>query len=238
MIPLFAAAGYRVIAPDLIGFGKSDKPTDRAFSTYRRHVGWLEQFVIGLDLRNVTLVCQDWGGLLGLRLATDHENRFERIVAANTGLPTGDHWLPPTFYAWRFFSQFVWTLPIGRIIQAGTVDPLPPEVIAAYNAPFPDRSYQAGAKQLPVLVPATANDPGAVANRYAWTKLERWHKPFLTTFSDSDPITCGGDRIFQRRVPGAHNQPHTTITGAGHFLQEDRGPQVAQVVLDWLDGLR
>jgi len=179
-------------------------------------------------------VCQDWGGLIGLRLVAEHPERFARVVVANTFLPTGDVAPGPAFLAWRKFSQEAPELPIGRILQGGTAMELAPEIVAAYEAPFPDERYKAGARQFPTLVPATPDDPAAEANRAAWTVLERWTKPFLTAFSDSDPITAGADRVFQRRIPGAQGQPHTTIVGGGHFLQEDRGPELARVVADFV----
>ena len=234
MIPVLRGAGLRCVAPDLIGFGRSDKPVAREEYTYQRHVDWMRAVLVGLDLRDVTLVCQDWGGLIGLRLVAEHPERFARVVVANTFLPTGDVAPGPAFLAWRKFSQEVPELPIGRILQGGTATELPPEIVAAYEAPFPDERYKAGARQFPTLVPATPDDPAAEANRAAWTVLERWTKPFLTAFSDSDPITAGADRVFQRRIPGAQGQPHTTIVGGGHFLQEDRGPELARVVADFV----
>lgn len=234
MIPVFVAAGYRTVAPDLIGFGRSDKPARRQDYTYARHVEWMRGLLDALSLRNVTLVCQDWGGLIGLRLAAENEARFARIVAANTGLPTGDQALSAVFYAWRAFSQLVPRLPVGRIIESGTVTTLAPDVIAAYNAPFPNERFKAGGRQFPVLVPTRPRDPAAPANRAAWAALARWHKPFVTAFSDGDPITRGGDTMLQERIPGAHGQPHTTITGAGHFLQEDKGHELAQFVVEWM----
>jgi haloalkane dehalogenase len=232
MIPPLAAAGQRVIAPDLIGFGRSDKPADADAHTYAGHVAWLAAFLRALDLREITLFCQDWGGLLGLRLAAEHEARFARIVAANTALPIAD--APPNaaFRLWRCWSGLLPALPVGRVVALGCSTPLPPEVRAAYDAPFPDRRYQAGPLRFPRLVPTTPDDPAVPANRAAWERLRRWEKPFLTAFSDGDPITRGYDRLFQRRIPGAWNEAHVTIRGAGHFLQEDRGDELARVVLD------
>ena len=231
MIPGLVAAGHRCIAPDLIGFGRSDKPVDRESYTYARHVEWLRELVVDrLDLEHITLFGQDWGGLLGLRLACEHEDRFDRIVTANTFLPTGDHDLGEAFLAWRKYSQEVPVFPTSRILQGATVSELPPDVLTAYDAPYPDESYKSGARQFPTLVPATPNDPATEANRRAWKVLERWTKPFLTAFSDRDPVTAGGDSIFQKRVPGCSGQPHTTITGGGHFLQEDKGEELAGVV--------
>jgi len=235
MIPVLVAAGHRCVAPDLVGFGRSDKPERREDYTYARHVEWLRELLIDrLDLKRITLVCQDWGGLLGLRLAAEHENRFDRIVAANTFLPTGDTPLGDAFFAWRKFSQEVPTFPTGRILQGATVTNLPDDVVAAYDAPFPDETYKSGARQFPTLVPATPDDPANEANRRAWTVFERWAKPFLTAFSDSDPVTAGGDVQFQKRIPGCKGQPHTTIVGGGHFLQEDKGEELAAVTADFI----
>ena len=233
VIPPLVAAGHRCVAPDLVGFGRSDKPADRSDYTYQRHVDWLRETVFErLDLRDVTLVCQDWGGLLGLRLVAEHPERIRRVVAANTFLPTGDRDPGEAFRAWRTFSQEVEVLPVGGILQGATVSTLPDEVVAAYDAPFPDERYKEGARQFPLLVPASPDDPAAEANRQAWASLERFTKPFLCAFSDQDPVTAGADRHLRERIPGAEGQPHTTLEGGGHFLQEDVGPALAQVVLD------
>ena len=234
MIPILTGAGLRAIAPDLIGFGRSDKPVNREDYTYERHVSWMRAFLEDLDLRSLTLVCQDWGGLIGLRLAAEHPERFARIVAANTFLPTGDEKVSDAFLAWREFSQTVPNFPAGRIVKGGCATALPDDVIAAYDAPFPDDSYKAGARAFPALVPISPDNPASEANRSAWRVLERWEKPVLTAFSDSDPITAGGDRAMQSRIPGARNQPHTTIRGAGHFLQEDKGEELARVCVDFI----
>jgi len=234
MVPPLAAAGHRVIAPDLVGFGRSDKPAARDDYTYQRHVDWMAAVLVGLDLRAVTLVCQDWGGLIGLRLVAEHPERFARVVAANTFLPTGDTDPGPAFLAWRTFSQQVPEFPVGRIVSGGCATPLPAEVVAAYDAPFPEDRFKSGARQFPLLVPARPDDPASEPNRAAWKVLERWERPFLTAFSDSDPITAGGDRMLQARIPGAQGQPHTTIAGGGHFLQEDRGAELAGVVVDFI----
>jgi haloalkane dehalogenase len=235
MIPIIGDAGHRAVAPDLIGFGKSDKPAHRVDYTYARHVGWMAAFLEALDLRNITLVCQDWGSLIGLRLAAEHEDRFERIVLANGALPAGHGRVPMVFRIWQQFARWTPTFPIGRVVNAGCVTDLSSDVIAAYDAPFPDETYKQGARAFPALVPTRPNDPAAADNQRAWEVLHRWRKPFLTAFSDGDPITRGGDRAFQLRVPGAQGQPHTTIRGAGHFLQEDKGPELARVVVDFID---
>ena len=236
MIPVITAAGYRALAPDLVGFGRSDKPARREDYTYQRHVDWMRGFLEALDLKGITLVGQDWGGLIGLRLAAEHEERFARIVAANTGLPTGDITMGEAFLRWQRYSQSVPVFHAGGIVKGGCVSELSAEVIAAYDAPFPDDSYKAGARQFPLLVPTTPDDPAAVPNRKAWEVLSRWEKPFLTAFSDSDPVTRGADRLFKQVIPGAKDQPHTTIAGAGHFLQEDKGEELAQVVVDFMAG--
>ncbi len=233
MIPVLVGAGLRAVAPDLVGFGRSDKPATRTDYTYARHVAWLEAHVIdALDLRDITLVCQDWGGLLGLRLVAAHPERFAAVVAANTFLPTGDGTPSDAFLAWQRFSQEVPEMPIGLIVNGGCTSDLAPEVIAAYDAPFPDESFKEGARQFPLLVPTSPEDPEAPANRRAWEVLSTFDRPFLCAFSDGDPVTAGNERHLIARVAGASGQPHTTIEGGGHFLQEDRGPQLAQVVVD------
>jgi haloalkane dehalogenase len=234
MIPIITAAGHRAIAPDLVGFGRSDKPAQREDYTYQRHVDWMRGLLEQLDLQEITLVGQDWGGLIGLRLAAEQEERFARIVAANTGLPTGDHPMGEAFLRWQQFSQQVPDFHAGGIVKGGCLGDLTPEVIAAYDAPFPDDRYKAGARQFPMLVPNRPDDPAAPANRKAWEVFTRWQKPFLTAFSDSDPVTRGADHLFQKLIPGAKDQPHTTILGAGHFLQEEKGPELAQVVVDFI----
>ena len=233
MIPVLVGAGLRVVAPDLIGFGRSDKPADPAAYSYAGHVEWMRQALFDrLDLRDVTLVGQDWGGLIGLRLVAEHPDRFARVVAANTGLPTGDQPMSEAFLAWQRFARESPDFQIGRVVANGCRTPLPPEVVAAYDAPFPDDRFTAGARAFPALVPTSPEDPAAAANRTAWEALTRWDKPFLTAFSDGDPITGGGDRVFRKLVPGAAGLPHTTLAGGGHFLQEDVGAELAQVVVD------
>ncbi len=233
MIPILTAAGHRVVAPDLVGFGRSDKPADRADDTYQRHLDWLLAHLDALDLDRITLVAQDWGGLLGLRLVAEQPERFARVVAANTFLPTGDRPAGEAFERWQAFSQQVPELPVGQIVDGATTTELPAEVIAAYDAPFPDERYKEGARQFPLIVPTTPDDPASEPNRRAWEQLRRFDRPFLCAFSDKDPITAGGDRALRAAIPGAEGQPHTTIEGAGHFLQEDRGPELARVVADF-----
>jgi haloalkane dehalogenase len=234
MIPVLTSAGHRAVAPDFVGFGRSDKPVRREDYTYQRHVDWTRAFLETLDLRDITLVCQDWGGLIGLRLAAEHPDRFARIVAANTFLPSGDRSPGEAFLAWRRYSQETPEFHVGGIVKGGCVTDLPPEVVAAYDAPFPDDRYKAGARQFPMLVPISPDDPAAAPNRKAWEVLLRWEKPFLTAFSDSDPITRSGAPVLQAMIPGAKGQPHTTIQGAGHFLQEDKGEELAAVVVGFI----
>jgi haloalkane dehalogenase len=235
MVPIVAAAGHRCVVPDLVGFGRSDKPTEPSDYSYERHVAWMRELLFDhLDLRDVTLFGQDWGGLIGLRLLAEHEDRFSRAIASNTFLPTGDGKPSDAFLSWQRFARETPDLPIGGIIAGGCVGPLAPDVVAAYDAPYPDPSYKAGARQFPVLVPTSTDDPARAANLAAWKVLERFDKPFLCAFSDGDPITKGGDRGFIARVPGAAGQPHTTIEGGGHFLQEEKGEVLAQVIVDFI----
>jgi haloalkane dehalogenase len=235
MIPLLSGADFRVVAPDLVGFGRSDKPASRADYTYERHVEWLRAALFDeLALTEVTVVGQDWGGLTGLRLVAEHPDGFRRVVAANTGLPTGDMDMGEAFMAWQRFSQEVPELPVGRIVDGGCTSSLPDEVIAAYDAPFPDETYKEGARQFPLLVPTRPDDPAAAANRRAWEVLRTFDKPFLCAFSDADPITGGADALFLSEVPGTRGQKHPTITGAGHFLQEDSGPALAGAVIEFV----
>ncbi len=232
MIGPIAQAGLRVVAPDLIGFGRSDKPAALEAYTYANHMSWLTALVVDhLNLHDVVLFGQDWGGLLGLRLAAENEERFAAIVASNTFLPAGDRPLGEGFERWRDFALQVPELPIGHIVNGGTARDLSPEEIAAYDAPFPDESYKSGARRFPALVPASPEDPAAPANRAAWEVLERWEKPFVCAFGDQDPITRGADRVLRERIPGAAGQPHVTIEGAAHFAQEDAGPRLAEVVI-------
>ncbi len=242
MIPVLTAAGFHCIAPDLIGFGKSDKPVERSAYTYDGHVAWLRSFVEALDLREITLFCQDWGGLLGLRLVAETD-RFARVVAANTALPVlrGVEFPPfapdpdasvdfSGFLEWVAYSQSAVELDVGGVLQAGTATELPAEVVAAYDAPFPDESYRAGARQFPLLVP-TAPD----ANEAAWSVLEEFDGPLLTIWATADPVVphdLAGELV--ERIPGAAGQPHSTVDDALHFLQEDQGTEIARRMVDWL----
>lgn len=233
MIPIVSAAGHRVIAPDLIGFGKSDKPSKVSDYSYQTHLDWLLGLVEQLDLQNITLVCQDWGSLLGLRLAAENEGRFKAIVIGNGMLPTGEEKVPQAFKLWRAFALNSPWFPISRIVEFGSFKSLSKDERRAYDAPFPDKSYKAGTRAFPALVPISPDNPASAANKEAWKALERWDKPFLTTFSNGDPITRGGDKYMQGRIPGANGQAHVTLKG-GHFLQEDAGTEFAMAVIQLL----
>jgi haloalkane dehalogenase len=236
MIAPLAAAGRRVVAPDLIGFGRSDKLADRGDYSYQSHVDWLRAFVQLARLRDITLFCQDWGGLLGLRLVAEHPELFARVVASNTFLPTGDEPVTEAFLRWRGYSQKVQPFDSGAIVRGATRRPVATEVQAAYNAPFPDERYLAGARALPMLVPTRPDDPASEPNRRAWQLLERFERPFLTAFADSDPVTAGADRVLQRRIAGAKGQAHVTIRNAGHFIQEDASEELVPLVLRFIGG--
>jgi haloalkane dehalogenase len=235
VIPVLAEEGLRVIAADLIGFGRSDKPAEIADHSYARHVGWIRAFAFdALGLRDVTLVGQDWGGLIGLRLVAEHPDRFARVVAANTGLPTGDQPMPEV---WLRFREVVRTAPelsVSRLVQSGCQTTLPPAVLAAYDAPFPDASYAAAVRAMPDLVPATPEDPASAANRAAWRRLTAWDRPFLVAFSDRDPITGPMAPVLKRAVPGAAGRHHPVLEGAGHFLQEDAGEELGAIIADFI----
>lgn len=236
MIPPLVTAGHRVIAPDLVGFGRSDKPTEQSDYTYARHVEWMRALLFGqLGLTDITFFGQDWGGLVGLRLVAAEPDRYARVCIGNTGLPTGDGPVGEAFLAWQKFSQEADEFPIGAIVGGATVTDLAPEVVAGYDAPFPDDTYTAGARIFPTLVPTSPDDPGGTDNVAAWEVLSEFDRPFLLAFSDGDPITKGGDAVFLEKVPGTEGQAHVTIEGGGHFLQEDKGPELAQLLIDFID---
>lgn len=221
--------GHRVIAPDLIGFGRSDKPAARTDYTYERHVDWTSQWFARLGLSDVTLFCQDWGGLIGLRLVAAFPERFAGVVTANTGLPVGGGAATDGFKAWLEFSQTVPMMPIGMLLNGGSVRQLSDAEVAAYDAPYPDETYKEGARQFPALVPITEAHASVAENKAAWAVLEAFDKPWVTAFSDADPITQGGEAVFQARVPGTKDQPHVTLKG-GHFLQEDCPAEIVDVI--------
>ncbi len=234
MIPGLVAAGHRCIAPDLIGFGRSDKLDNRNDYSYQFFVDIMTKFNEVVGLENITLFCQDWGGLIGLRVLAENPERYARAVIANTGLPTGDHAPSDAFKAWLEYSQTAEEFPVGGIVNGGCASTLTPEIVAAYDAPFPEDKYKEGARIFPSFVPISPDNPAVEANKKAWEVLMKFDKPVLTAFSDGDPVTKGGDKPFQTLVPGAKGQPHTTIEGAGHFLQEDKGEELATLVAEFI----
>ncbi|OEY66718.1 haloalkane dehalogenase [Marinobacter sp. X15-166B] len=231
VIPLVAGAGSRVLAPDLIGFGKSDKPAALSDYSYERHLLWLTRWLDALELKDITLVCQNWGSLLGLRLIAEQPRRFARVIVGNGLLPTGKPRSLTGYSWWRAFAAHSPWFPVSRIVQLGTSRLLSPQERAAYEAPFPTLAHKAGARAFPRLALPSARAPEHEINKATWLALERWHKPFITCFSNRDPITRGADRTMQQRIPGAHGQPHITLEG-GHFLQEDSPQDFARIIND------
>ncbi len=235
VLAVLGEAGVRAVAPDLVGFGRSDKPTRPADHSYARHLEWVRALAFDvLDLRDVTLVGQDWGGLIGLRLVAENPDRFARVVAANTGLPTGDRDMPEVWWRFRDAVAKAERLDVGRLVAAGCARPMDTAVRAAYDAPFPDETYKAGPRVMPTLVPTAPDDPATEANRAAWVGLTRWERPFLVAFSDSDPITAAMGPILQRSVPGAAGRSHPVVENAGHFLQEDAGAELGRLVAEFV----
>lgn len=233
MIP-FLSDKFRVIAPDLIGFGKSDKLVSKQDYSYQNHIDWISTFIAKLNLKNVILFCQDWGGLIGLRLITKMDDRFDMVIASNTTLPTGQIPMPESFMKWREYSQHSSGFNIGKVIDMGTVQPLSESVYEAYNAPFPSEDYKAGARIFPTLVPIEKNDPESIKNIEAWDKLKSWNKPFLTIFGDNDNIMIGAEKTLQKVIPGAKGQNHK-ILNAGHFIQEEKGEQLAELIIEFYE---
>ena len=228
---------HRVVAPDLVGFGRSDKPAETTDYSYEKHVAWMSAWLVALDLKGITLFCQDWGGLIGLRLVAAFPERFARVIVANTGLPTGTG-MSDAFQTWLTMSQSIPVFPAGMIVNMGTVRELSPEEIAAFDAPYPDESYKSAARIFPTFVPVTPEHPSVAENKAAWQVLEAFDKPFLTAFSDSDPVTKGGDALFQQRVSGAKGQKHTVIEGGGHFLQQDKPAEIAALIDSFISETR
>lgn len=237
MIPILSQNNFRVIAPDLIGFGKSDKLLNKHDYSYQNHINWITTFIEALNLEEVTLFCQDWGGLIGLRLVAEMNDRFSMVVASNTTLPIGKSTIPESFIKWREFSQHSPAFDIGQVMNMGTVQALSDNVIAAYNAPFPSEEYKAGARMFPTLVPIETGDPESHKNIAAWEKLKQWNKPFLTIFGDKDDIMIGAEKAFQKLVPGAKDQNHK-ILNAGHFIQEEKGEELAELIIEFYNSNR
>jgi haloalkane dehalogenase len=244
LIPPVAAAGYRAIAPDMIGFGRSDKLTQRTAYTYQGYVDWLRQFIEELDLRRITLVCQDWGGPIGLRVLSEMPERFDAVLAANTLLPNFqpppqgvDGWPGPVIENWAKICRESGDLPVAEIVASVAKTRPSVEVMRAYDAPFPDASYKTATLAITGLIPIREDMPGIKENREAWKVVEGFAKPFLTAFSDGDPSTKAWETVFRERVKGAQGQPHTEIKNAGHFVQEEQGEALAGVLLSLLQRL-
>ena len=235
MIDPLKENGYRVVVPDLPGFGKSDKFSVRYNYSYEGFVDWMSQFIENTDLKNITLFCQDWGGLIGLRLAAKYSDRFEKIVAANTGLPTGKAPLSEGFAVFREFLQIKPDLHVAGQVRNGTTKGIDENALAAYNAPFPDDDHKQGVRQFPNLVPGTPRTPSAEPNKEDWKILREWEKPFLCAFSDKDPIFSGVENSFYKLIPGCKDMPHVTIENAGHFLQEDQPNACVEAILSIKD---
>lgn len=232
MIPGLVAAGLRVIVPDLIGFGKSDKPSEQSDYTYAKHIQWTQALLDHLQLKDINVFIQDWGGLIGLRLLTANPDNFASIVAGNTMLPTGTVTPPQAFLDWQKFATTSPKFDVATVLQRATTTELSPAILAAYNAPFPTEENKVGARIFPALVPTSENDPESENNKAAWGILCQWQKPFLTLFSDQDPITKGGEQVFQKLIPGTKDQDHQIVSG-GHFLQEDQGELLAQLMIEF-----
>ena len=234
MIPILVSAGMRVLVPDQVGFGRTDKPTKRSDYTYENHVQWMSAWLESVDVKDITLFCQDWGSLIGLRMVAEMPERFARIALSNGGLPTGKEKIPKAFHIWRAFAMYSPWFPIGKIVRFGCAQGLSDEAVAAYDAPYPSTRYKVGARVFPTLVPIHPSNPARQANEKAWDMYKAWTKPFITLFSTRDPVTKGGERMWQKRVPGAAGQNHTKIRGAGHFVQEDKGEEVAQALVAFI----
>jgi haloalkane dehalogenase len=234
MIPILVSAGIRVLVPDQVGFGRTDKPTKRSDYTYENHVQWMSAWLESVDAKDITLFCQDWGSLIGLRMVAEMPDRFARIALSNGGLPTGNEKIPRAFHIWRAFAMYSPWFPIGKIVRFGCAQGLSDEAVAAYDAPYPSTRYKVGARVFPTLVPIHPSNPARQANEKAWDMYKAWTKPFITLFSTRDPVTKGGERMWQKRVPGAAGQNHTKIRGAGHFVQEDKGEEVAQALVAFI----
>jgi haloalkane dehalogenase len=234
MIKIIAATGSRVIAPDLIGFGRSDKPVKVKHHTYQSHVEWITEFIKILNLKDIVLFCHDWGSLIGLRIAACSPDLFKGIIVSNGMLPDGEQKLHPKFKLWKFFARYSPFIPVDLVIESGTLRKLTKEEKEAYRAPFPSSKYKSGIRALPGLVPSSPDDPESVVNRIAWESLKKFNKPFLTVFSKKDPITRGGGEYMQKRIPGAIGKDHTLLD-AGHFIQEDRHKELSDIIIRFIE---
>jgi haloalkane dehalogenase len=234
MIPVLVQAGMRVLVPDQVGFGRTDKPTQRSDYTYENHVQWMSAWLESVDVQDITLFCQDWGSLIGLRMVAEMPNRFARIALSNGGLPTGKEKIPKAFHIWRAFAMYSPWFPIGKIVRAGCAQGLSDAAVAAYDAPYPSSRYAVGARVFPTLVPIHPSNPAREANERTWEMYKAWTKPFITLFSTRDPVTKGGEKMWQKKVPGAAGQKHTQIRGAAHFVQEDKGEEVAEALVSFI----
>ena len=234
MIPILAGAGFRVLVPDQVGFGRTDKPTRAADYTYEHHVQWMSAWLESQNVHNITLFCQDWGSLIGLRMVAEMPDRFARIALSNGGLPTGKEKIQRAFHIWRAFAMYSPWFPIGKIVRTGCAQGLDDAAVAGYDAPYPNRHYKVGARVFPTLVPIDPSNPARPANERAWELFKAWQKPFITLFSTRDPVTKGGQVAWQHKVPGAAGQNHTQIREAGHFIQEDKGEEVARALMQFI----
>lgn len=230
MIPLFTAAGYRVIAPDYIGFGRSDKLKREEDYSFQSHVDWLRSFLQSMSLKNVTAFMYDWGGYFGLRVAAETPELFDRLVLSNTQLPMADQDGMEWFLKFRERVLSAPEFPMGQMVNRGTLNKLTPEVIAAYDAPYPDESYKTGPRRFPMILPTTPEDPPVAANRAAWEKLKTWDKPVLTLFSEMTAKTAMGPEPFFEQIPGTQSQPHALLK-AGFSIIEDQPAELASHIL-------
>ena len=230
MIPILEKSGKRIIAPDLIGFGKSDKIKEKEEYTYERHVVWTSEIISQLGLKNITLFAQDWGGLIGLRMVANHPELFDGLVLSNTWLPIGKG-SSEGFDAWKKYSQTVEKFNSGRIVYGGTVNKISDKAVEAYNAPFPGEDYLACARQFPTLVPMDPDAPSVPENIEAWKILKQFKKPTVTIFGTEDKVSAGGEKLFQKLIPGCEGMNHKLIHG-GHFIQEDQPEELAEAIIN------
>ena len=238
MIRRISDAGYRVVVPDLIGFGKSDKPVEKEFHTYQLHVDFINDFLNCIKVSDLILFAHDWGSLIGLRIVADRPELFSGIIICNGMLPTGEQVMHYTFNIWRFIARYSPFIPVGTVINYGLkTTELHKEEKKAYRAPFPSQKYMAGIRALPGRVPVTTDDPESAANNKAWGILSKWQKPFLTIFSNNDPVTRGGEKYLQSRIPGSAGQPHKIVQG-GHFIQEEKSDDISRMVIEFIENLK